>query len=92
MSAARPSDTQDSKRQPARPANLRPHKRESISVKLTPGQKAAIEQAARRVGLDVSTWLRMVGLKEADWNPDTDEKFPEILLDDTSNNRYLCWT
>lgn len=42
---------------------------EIIGVRVTPSQKRAIEEAAKRVALDPSTWLRMVGLERAAWNP-----------------------
>lgn len=52
------------------------HKRTAhIDVRLTENQKTAIEKAASRLALDPSTWLRMVGLDRAGWNPDDDPDF-----------------
>lgn len=40
-------------------------KDEVIRVRVTAEQKAALTAAATRAGSDVSTWLRMVGIREA---------------------------
>jgi hypothetical protein len=36
-----------------------------LRVRMTDEQKAALAKAARGAGLDVSTWLRQLGLREA---------------------------
>lgn len=41
-------------------------KSEQIRVRLTAGQKKKLAEAATRAGLDVSTWLRTIGLREAE--------------------------
>lgn len=46
---------------------------ETIGVRVTPSQKRAIEQAARKLTLDPSVWVRMVALREANWNPDDED-------------------
>jgi hypothetical protein len=47
----------------ARPARLR--KVEQVRVLVTANEKRALEAAAERAGLPVATWLRTVGLREA---------------------------
>ena len=37
----------------------------SVRIRLTDAQKQTIEKAAAKSGLDVSGWLRYVGLREA---------------------------
>jgi uncharacterized protein (DUF1778 family) len=41
-------------------------KDEQVRVRLTAEQKQKLTDAATRAGLDVSTWLRSIGLREAD--------------------------
>jgi hypothetical protein len=41
-------------------------KEEQIRVRLTVEQKQKLTEAAGRASLDVSTWLRAVGLREAE--------------------------
>ena len=41
-----------------------------VDVRLTDAQKAHMERVAKKLGLDVSTWLRMVGLRECGWDPE----------------------
>jgi hypothetical protein len=36
-----------------------------LKVLLTPAEKSALAEAARKAGLDVSTWLRQQGLRVA---------------------------
>jgi uncharacterized protein (DUF1778 family) len=38
----------------------------SIQVRVTEGQKEILVKAAERAGLGVSSWLLMLGLREAD--------------------------
>lgn len=38
---------------------------ETIWVRVTPRQRAMLDEAARKAGADTSTWLRMVGLLQA---------------------------
>lgn len=38
----------------------------SIRIRLTDEQKTKLEAAAAAAGLDVSGWLRFIGLREAD--------------------------
>jgi uncharacterized protein (DUF1778 family) len=40
-------------------------KEESIRIRLTAGQKRLLIEAATRTGLDVSSWLRLLGLQAA---------------------------
>jgi uncharacterized protein (DUF1778 family) len=40
-------------------------KEESIRLRLTTEQKKTFEAAAERAGLDVSSWLRALGMREA---------------------------
>ncbi|MGH9429814.1 MAG: plasmid mobilization protein [Terriglobia bacterium] len=40
-------------------------KEDSIRIRVTSQQKRALEAAAQRAGLDVSSWLRALGLREA---------------------------
>lgn len=40
-------------------------KEESIRIRVTPAQKEALTEAATRAGLGVSSWLLMLGLREA---------------------------
>lgn len=40
-----------------------------IRVRVTADQKALLTAAATRAGSDVSTWLRMVGIREAQEKP-----------------------
>lgn len=46
-----------------KPASER-HTKE-IRLKLTPEQKEAFEAAARRAGLDLSSWLRSIATRES---------------------------
>ena len=48
-----------------------------LDVRLTESQKATIERVALAVGLDPSTWLRMVGLKESGWQPTEEDAYGE---------------
>lgn len=41
-------------------------KEEILRIRLTKGQKARLESAAKHVGVPVSTWLLSVGLQAAD--------------------------
>jgi len=41
-------------------------KEASIRIRLTAEQKDTLARAASRVGLDVSGWLRSIGLREAE--------------------------
>jgi uncharacterized protein (DUF1778 family) len=41
-------------------------KEEQIRVRLTVEQKKKLTTAAARAGLEVSTWLRSIGLREAE--------------------------
>ena len=55
-------------------ASLAPRRvtRESvIKVRMTADQRRTMEKAARKEGLDLSTWVRMVGLRAAGYG---DEK------------------
>jgi hypothetical protein len=40
-------------------------KEQSIRVRVTEAQKRALTDVATRAGLDVSAWLRAIGLREA---------------------------
>lgn len=40
-------------------------KEESIRIRVTAEQKAALEEAAKRAGIGVSSWLLTLGLREA---------------------------
>jgi len=40
-------------------------KEETIRIRVTEEQKRALIDAAKREGLDVSTWLRFLGLRAA---------------------------
>jgi uncharacterized protein (DUF1778 family) len=40
-----------------------------IQIRVTLEQKAAMSSAAERMGLDLSSWLRLIGLREAGWSP-----------------------
>lgn len=40
-------------------------KEESIRIRVTAQQKRTLEEAAQRAGLDVSSWLRALGLQES---------------------------
>ena len=40
-------------------------KEDSIRIRVTQEQKRTLTAAAERAGLDVSSWLRTVGLREA---------------------------
>lgn len=41
-----------------------------IDVRMSNAQREAIERAARRAGLDGSTFMRMATLERIGWNPD----------------------
>jgi len=50
----------------ARPKkDRRERKEESIRLRVTEEQKRVLTEAAEREGLDVSTWLRSLGLRAA---------------------------
>jgi len=38
----------------------------SVRIRLTEAQRKKLEMAAEKAGLDLSSWLRFVGLREAD--------------------------
>ena len=40
-------------------------KEDAILVRVTADQKATLQDAASRAGLDLSSWLRSLGLREA---------------------------
>ena len=40
-----------------------------VRVRVTADQRDALFNAAARAGLEMSAWLRMVGLREAGWTP-----------------------
>jgi len=40
-------------------------KEDMIRIRVTADQKRVMAEAAERAGLDVSTWLRVLGLREA---------------------------
>jgi len=40
-------------------------KEDSIRIRVTTQQKRTLEEAAQKAGLDVSSWLRSLGLREA---------------------------
>jgi uncharacterized protein (DUF1778 family) len=44
-------------------------KEATIQIRLTVEQKRALTVAAERAGLDVSSWLRTLGLREAGQKP-----------------------
>ena len=46
-------------------AGTRERKEESIRIRVTEEQKRVLTEAAEREGLDVSTWLRFLGLRAA---------------------------
>ncbi len=49
-----------------RPEKLKEDRKDDvIRVRVTAEQKAALTAAATRAGSDVSTWLRMIGIREA---------------------------
>lgn len=41
-----------------------------VSVRFTEPQLVAIEKQAKKLGLDVSSYVRMCALSQTDWNPD----------------------
>lgn len=41
-------------------------KEESVRIRVTAQQKRILEEAAQRAGLDVSSWLRSLGLREVE--------------------------
>ena len=41
----------------------------SVRIRLTEEQKATLSETAKRAGLDLSGWLRMLGLREAKGGP-----------------------
>jgi len=41
-------------------------KETAVRIRLTEAQKRALTAAAERAGLDVSSWLRSLGLREAE--------------------------
>lgn len=45
---------------------------EQVNVRVMIAQKAAMERAARRVNLDLSSWARAHLLEKANWDPDKD--------------------
>ena len=47
-------------------------KGESLRLRLTAGQKEAFTKAAERAGLDLSSWLRSIAVREAATHPDRD--------------------
>ena len=49
---------------PGKPAASR--KEEQVRIRCTAAQKALLIAAADRAGLEVSSWLRSVGLREAE--------------------------
>jgi hypothetical protein len=46
-----------------------------VPVRMSIDQKAAMTAAGRRVGLSLSSWLRLVGLREAGWMPSGGQKW-----------------
>jgi hypothetical protein len=54
----------DDRRRNERPYRERPET-ELIRVRATPEQVEILEKAARKDGLGLSSWLRMLGMKEA---------------------------
>jgi len=60
-------------KKPGTPANrpfkrrkaLRDLKQDLIQIRVTAKQRYTLKQAADRAGLDLSSWMRMVGLKAA---------------------------
>jgi len=44
---------------------LRDLKQDLIQIRVTAEQRQTLKQAADRAGLDLSSWMRMVGLKAA---------------------------
>jgi uncharacterized protein (DUF1778 family) len=48
---------------PRKPKALK--KTEMLRIRVTPEQKRVLTEAAERTGLDVSAWLRVLGLREA---------------------------
>ena len=44
---------------------LRELKQDLIQIRVTSDQRRVLKEAADRSGLDLSSWLRMVGLKSA---------------------------
>lgn len=49
--------------------------RHKIDVPFTKAQKEAITRAARKAALSPASWVRMVVIRETDWNPDEDDEF-----------------
>ena len=41
------------------------HRTDRIPIRVTPAQKAVLAEAASRSGLDVSSWLRALGMERA---------------------------
>jgi hypothetical protein len=44
-------------------------KEDMVRIRVSAGQKRLLVEAAERAGLDVSTWLRVLGLREAGQKP-----------------------
>jgi uncharacterized protein (DUF1778 family) len=44
---------------------LRDRKEDLIQIRVTSGQRERLKEAADRAGLDLSSWMRMVGLRAA---------------------------
>ena len=58
--------TQATRRGPGRPPKNTGENRRRITVSLSAEQSAAIETAARKLGLDMSAYLRMAALRMVD--------------------------
>ena len=55
----------DSQRRIKRRKALRELKQDLIQIRVTAEQRQRLKEAADRAGLDLSSWMRMVGLKAA---------------------------
>lgn len=49
--------------------------RHKIDVPFTRAQKEAIVKAARKAALPPASWVRMIVMRETDWNPEEDDEF-----------------
>jgi uncharacterized protein (DUF1778 family) len=54
------------KRSAKKTASTRKRKEERIQVRMTTEQRQVMDDAAKKAGLDLSAWIRMVAIKAAE--------------------------
>jgi hypothetical protein len=54
-----------------RPANVKPLKDDMVRMRVSAGDKKALTEAANRVGLELSVWLRQLAFRAAGLLPES---------------------